>query len=473
MRTLCLFAMVSWLAGCGGGGGTGGGPDMAGGDMAGGTATPPSLISGDFVAFAGVTDSGWAILTDADKTAWAIKVSDGTRHKLAEHTSWATVLYDSALVEHDVGADGFGGLTAWFHDGPASELTAAAPDNAAGFSPPALDAAGHVAYWTRNSPTTALNDLVLDSLVQPSPHTVLIGIELSPTSGACWPFLRYFAGRLLGTYCTAAPTRTLTSWDAATGLAVDLSTSSQLGFATKANLGVLITSTTGDLTLVAADGSGSPRALGSDIAGAHIVDDGSALLTLTKTGGGLQRLPLAAGAAPIPLGGPAAHLGAVSLDGKWLQYTTMKDPTTFATDLYLTSATSAQTPTTLVAAATSFTLGWAFTDDSAFALYIDAYDANSFTGTLHALPTAGGAARTLGTAVYEDVAAGGSRVVFVDHYAGTYPDGRADVEFVDLAKSDAPTKLATQALSSFWTTLDGKTLYYVQPSEGLHIVALP
>src|SRR5690349_3426967 len=102
MRTLCLFAMVSWLAGCGGGGGTGGGPDMAGGDMAGGTTTPPSLISGDFVAFAGVTDSGWAILTDADKTAWAIKVSDGTRHKLAEHTSWATVLYDSALVEHDV-----------------------------------------------------------------------------------------------------------------------------------------------------------------------------------------------------------------------------------------------------------------------------------------------------------------------------------------------------------------------------------
>ena len=224
--------------------------------------------------------------------------------------------------------------------------------------------------------------------------------------------------------------------------------------------------------LAAADGSGA-RAVASDIAAARLTRDGSAVIAVLASNQHVERLPLAAGATPTPLAGPVDRVVAVSPDGNYLTYSTMSDPTTFSTDLVLASAVSAGSVTSLVATNTSQSTSYAFSDDSAFALYVDAYDADAFTGTLHALPTAGGTTpRLLGNAVYDQATVGASRLVFEDNTSGTFPNQHADVEFVDLAQSAAPTRLATQALVQLWVDADNHTLYAVQ-SDGLHIIALP
>ena len=264
----------------------------------------------------------------------------------------------------------------------------------------------------------------------------------------------------------------MSSWDADSGAAVELLASSKLGFTTRTGLGVLMTSTTGALSIAAADGSGA-RAVASDIAGAHLTRDGSAVIALLASNQHVERLPLAAGAAPTPLVGPVDRIVRVSPDDKYLTYSTMSDPMTFSTDFVLASAVSMQPVTTLVATNTSQTTSYSFTDDSAYVLYLDAFDATALTGTLHALPTSGAATpRTLGNVVYDMATVGASRLVFLDNTTGTFPDQRADVELVDLAEAAAPTKLATQALVQFWVDTDSRTLYDVQ-SDGLHIVALP
>ncbi|MGZ3405608.1 MAG: hypothetical protein ACXVAN_04125, partial [Polyangia bacterium] len=161
-------------------------------------------------------------------------------------------------------------------------------------------------------------------------------------------------------------------------------------------------------------------------------------------------------------------------DGKFATYATMVDSTTFNEDLWLTSATASATPTALVATPLSQTLGYSFTDDNAFAFYATDYDANTLTGSLRARATAGGGSeRTLGAATYTATPFGGARLVFGDHYSGTFPDDRVDLELVDLASSGAPTKLATQVLAHYEVSDDDKTIWYVQPHDGLHALARP
>ncbi|MGZ3443334.1 MAG: hypothetical protein ACXVDD_27625 [Polyangia bacterium] len=460
------------LVGCGGGGIVVAPGDMGGGDLAGPT-TPPTFFAGDYVAFAGVTTSDRAVVIDAARTAWAIKLADGTRDKIADHAATAWIMYDTAFVEHD-SVNGFGALAAWHADGPVSALTDATPDNSFAFSFPAADAAGHVAYWVRSS-GGALADLVVDKIDHSAPHTILTGVDLSATSTSCWPNVYYVQGRLIGTHCAAgsASDRTLTSWDPDSGAAVDLLTSTVEGYSTHTGVGVLTTSTTGALTLVAADGSGAPRAIAANIKHARFTQDGSAIIAVTSAGA-LERIAVADGA--VTALGPTgvAHLVGISSDGKFATYATMVDSTTFNEDLWLTSATASATPTALVATPLSQTLGYSFTDDNAFAFYATDYDANTLTGSLRARATAGGGSeRTLGAATYTATPFGGARLVFGDHYGGTFPDDRVDLELVDLATSAAPTKLATQVLAHYEVSDDDKTIWYVQPHDGLHALALP
>jgi len=70
---------------------------------------------------------------------------------------------------------------------------------------------------------------------------------------------------------------------------------------------VLVRTTAGELSLVAADGSGTRRPLASNIKSSRFDSSASTVLAITKTGA-LQRIPLSGGAAPITL--VAAGVGA-------------------------------------------------------------------------------------------------------------------------------------------------------------------
>lgn len=469
-RPLSLAAVCLALAlgGCGGGGAPiAGNPDLAGGtpDMA--PSAPPTFIAGDFRRYVGSTVDGWAVVIDGAGSAWAIKLADGAKRHVADHVASAWAYLDAIFVDHDV-LSGSGGLELWHGDGPAVHLDDLVPDNMFGFSPPVSDGAGHVTYY--HSTGTNSNDLVLDTVDHTSRRVLLSGVDLT-SSSSCWPTLRFFAGRLLVEHCAGdGVSKTLSSYDVAGGAAVDLATG-VAGFSPHKGVGVLVTTTAGALTLVAADGSGAAVPLASDARSARFAPDGASAFVVT-TAGALERIAIADHAVTTLQPSGVTRLGIVSGDGHFATFARTTDPTTFLDDLWLTDARTAGPATALSATSTTSSFGYGFTDDSAFALYLVDVDPNTIVGSLRVKPVDGGAERVIAAGSDSAAPFGKSRISYTENETGTYPDTRADLSVIDLA-GGAPTKVATQAHNNYDVFGDTNMLVYVQPGEGLHLAKLP
>ena len=91
---------------------------------------------------------------------------------------------------------------------------------------------------------------------------------------------------------------------------------------------------------------------------------------------------------------------------------------------------------------------------------------------MRARSVAGGSERAIGTGCLAPTPVGGSRIMFAENAVTSGVPTLADLSFVDLASSAAPTKIATQAYAWYQVLSDG-TLVYLQPGEGLHAVKLP
>jgi hypothetical protein len=144
-----------------------------------------------------------------------------------------------------------------------------------------------------------------------------------------------------------------------------------------------------------------------------------------------------------------AGLRAKSPDEKWLLgYTTLNVATDLSpTDLYLTSATVAGTPTTLSAMPTAGLFGSdGFTADSSHAIYYT--DIANGVGTFYAIAPSGGTPVTVATNVWLHYAATGSKVVFNDNYdEGT---SAADIRVADTALTAPSTLVVSLADADFF-----------------------
>jgi hypothetical protein len=457
-----------------------GGDDMVGGgppDLAGppDMTPPPSLIPSDIKYYYGTTSDGWSVVVPgyyAAGPAWALRLADGTALLIVDQQFDAWTDGDLVFVEYNV-SGGYGKLAVWRQGGPAVVLA----DDMLAIGPrPLSDGAGHISYYLPAGYGGA-GLLCFDTVDHAGSRCLDAPFADVAQNGTCTPKARLSGGRLLVQHCPwpvlNPPTKNvLSSYDLAGTADVDLATDA-LFFDSAPNVGVLVTSRSGALNLVAADGSGTltTTPLVTDAKSATFTPDGKAALVVTVSNA-LERVDLASGAVTVlqTSGGAVAH---VSNDGNFATYRTSTDLMTGRGDLWLSDARNAGTTAVALVPTTTayFTFGHAFTSDSAFVVYLaDAADPG--VGSLRARSIAGGSERAIGTGSFPATPVGGSRIVFTENANTSGVPALGDLSFVDLASGAAPTKIATQAYAWYQVMSDG-TLVYLQPGEGLHAVKLP
>ena len=449
-----------------------GAPDLAGG----GDMTSPTLIPSDIRYYLGTTDDGWSVVVPgplAAGPAWALRLADGTARLIVDQQFDAWTSGDLVFAEYDV-FGGNGKLAVWRQGGPAVVLA----DDMLAIGPrPLSDAAGHIAYYLPGGYGGA-GLLCVDTVDHAGARCLDAPFANVSQTGACTPKMLLSAGRLLVQHCPwpviNPPTRNvLSSYDLAGTADVDLATDA-LFFDSAPSVGVLLTSRSGALNLVAADGSGplTTTPLATDAKSAIFTPDGSAALVVT-TSNALERIDLASRAVTVLQTSSVLGVAKVSNDGSFATYRANTDSMTGRGDLWLSDARNAgTTAVTLVPTTTEFfSFGHDFTSDSAFVVYL-AGSTDEAIGSLRARPVAGGSERALGTSCRPATPAGGSRIMFAENADTSAVPTLADLSFVDLASGAAPTKIATRAYAGYQVLSDG-TLVYLQPGEGLHAVKLP
>jgi trimeric autotransporter adhesin len=143
-----------------------------------------------------------------------------------------------------------------------------------------------------------------------------------------------------------------------------------------------------------------------------------------------------------------AGLRAKSPDEKWLLGYSMIDTRQDLSDLYLASATTAGTPTTLTTALSAGLFGSdGFTADSSHAIYYTDITSTG-VGNFFAAASSGGSPVALGTNVWLHYAGTAAKVVFNDNYDDAM--STADIRIADTAQAEPAKLLVSLADPNFF-----------------------
>jgi hypothetical protein len=204
-----------------------------------------------------------------------------------------------------------------------------------------------------------------------------------------------------------------------------------------------------------------------------LADDGG-VLVYTTTAQALERAATTQSPAPTQLGnaGTFSDILSISPNQGWAIGTlnTYDYP---AIDLYLVSIATPGAVTTLSATATATIYGDSFTADSSRALYLTAINSNG-SGTLNALPVAGGTPMILNAAALADFATSGTNVVIDGNLDPN--EGIADILLADVSKANAPSVLVSYADPYPFMNAEKTTILYswsYRPGTTSGIWALP
>jgi hypothetical protein len=209
-----------------------------------------------------------------------------------------------------------------------------------------------------------------------------------------------------------------------------------------------------------------------------LTSDGAHLIYAT-TAEALDRAATTAPATPTQLAaaGTYSDVFALSPDGNWA-LGTLNQSNRGLTDLYLSSATAAGTPTTLDSTTDSYPFfGDPFTADSTHVVYVTGFGQQGGTLNARAL-TAGATATVLATNAAGDLATSGAKIIFDANATGTQNGTYADLSAVDTSQTAAPTLLVSAADLTFFLDSAKKTIVYTWSYEsganaGLWTLAAP
>jgi hypothetical protein len=250
-----------------------------------------------------------------------------------------------------------------------------------------------------------------------------------------------------------------------------LATAAQPGFAVdRAGTKVLVATASGLFVHPIAGGAGTSI----DAAGAIglFTPDGSAVV-YTTSAKALRRASLGASPATTTLvANGFSEVLAISPDGSWVLGDQSRAGQT--SDMFLASTSAAGSATALSSATTAALFGDAFTADSSRALFYT--NVSKGVGTFNAQATSGGAPTALGSNVWENYAATGTKVVFNQNYDRT--NQLADIAVADVASTAPATVLVTQADAYFFLSPARDKVVYSwsdQPGgqEGVWVAPVP
>ena len=410
-------------------------PGLAGAGAPVGT----QLATGDALSIRAVTGDGWVVYSDdAAAELHAVPLAGGAPSDLGPLGSkfWVVGFGDVVFVWTNVSAANVGALATW--------------TSAGGLHPIATASLGivgssdgtHVLYTDHAGAGGDVAD-VWAAAIDGSGATKLVAAAVV---AGCIPALGFVGAYAVATHCSAPPNpnplATISSFSTATWARVDLATGAENYWAAAAG-GVLYSVDGAGIAVVSAAGGAATTIDANGFLGVLTADGKSALYGTRSHD--LRRSPVASPSPTTLVTGGFNGFWALAPDEQHVLFFSQVGPG--GGDMFLGATGAAGAPITLSTAATSATLGDAFTKDSSHALYATDLDPCTHAGTLHAVAVDAGAPVLLGEQTWAGWAPSAAKVVFGDGYfaTGEARFGRVDVELVDLAQGSTKTRLVDRA----------------------------
>ncbi len=441
-------------------------------------AAPPvgsQLQVGDNLSVRGVTSDGFVIYSDdAALRLHAVPIGGGAQADLGALGSKFWVIVDGSVVFiwSNVTAANVGALATWSSPTGLHAFSTAS----LGIVASASVTNNQILYVDHVSSDGNTGDVVEAAIDGSGAKTLVSGANVN----GCIPQLGFVGSFAIASHCdvpfTSTPIATISSFTGDTSARADLMTNAENYWAGAGTAEVLVSTDAAGIQVVPA-GGGSAVAVDSTGFLGTLTSDGKTALYGTKSHA-LRRSPVTAPAPVTLVDNGFGGFWGISPDQQWVLY--FNNLGTNGGDVFMASAVTPSTPTTLSSDINSQLRGDAFTADSSHAIFSTTVDPCTSVGSLQALAVGTNSPQSLGTRSWTDWAVGESKVVFNDNFA---PDnglrfGRADVESVDLAQGATPKRVVDRADAVIGVSAAGNQLVYVWSARpgslaGLYVTPLP
>ena len=453
-------------------------PGCPGPGPAGNVTSPVGTLiaSGNSLSARGVTSDGFEVYSDDYALQlYAVPIAGGASQSIAALGSkfWVTVVGQVVFAWSNVTDANVGALTIWSSARGAQAISAAS----FGILGASSSDGSQVLYVDNVDAQGQAGDVYVVGADGSGATKLLGGQQLA----GCFPQLGFAGSYAIASHCDTAPgagpSATISSFHSPSWSRADLVTGAENVWSAN-TAGTLLLVSTGGGVMVVPTGGGSSTTLDPSGFLGQLIAGGQTAVYSTMTGD-LRRsstaLPSPTTLASPPFGG---FYGFPPSQSTVLYY--RNQASAGGTDIYLASTTTPGTPITVYSGTDGAINGDAFTADSAYVLYSASNDVCTGAATFSALPVGGGSSLSLGTNVWGDWSATGSKVVFNDNFVATggLRFGRADIESVDLSAGTTPTLVISQADAVVDVSPARDQIIYswsVQPGElaGIYVTPVP
>ncbi len=432
------------------------------------------LASGNSLSARGVTSDGYEIFSDDYAfQLFAVPIAGGPVQGIASLGSnfWVTVVGQVVFAWSDVSGADVGSLTVWSSAHGAHAIAPASFGILGASSPDG----SQVLYLDNVDSQGQTGDVYVANSDGSGATRLLQGQQLN----GCFPQLGFAGSYAVVSHCDVArgdgPSTTITSFQSPGWTRADLMTGAQNVWSADTAATIVLVST-GNGLFVAPIGGGASTMIDSAGFMGQLISGGTMAIYSTTTGD----LRSSAIKPPSPTTLASAFGGFYGVSPSQSTVLYYQNQASTGTDVFLSSTLAPGKSQTLTSAMTGSINGDAFTADSSFALYSTGNDVCTGAAAFNAFPVSGGSAMMLGTNVWGDWSATGSKVVFNDNYVATggLRYGRADIESVNLANGATPTHVISQADAIIDMSPAGDQIIYswtVQPGAqaGIYVVPVP
>ncbi len=463
-----------------------GGPDSGATDAGGdGASAPGPLLAGAHLEpYAMTSDDHVVVFDRANGGLEAVDIGSGSVESIDPSFDDKSALYVTGKVAFSwagIAASGTAPLRAWTHAAGAHAIDAAAIAHAGVGS---MDGST-IVYLGNASADGTSADLSIANADGTGKVTLAAGVFVDLS---CRAVLVAAGTKIFASYCpTNASDATVTVIDPATKTKTDVGTGLADAFSVDANGDHVFVETSGAVGSVY-DVSSAPftkSQIDTNVRGGRISADGATVVYETGADTATTftlKKATSSGTGAITLVMDLVQMIASRGTLSEVVYATSIAGATGLSDLRLIPTASASpVPIDLLTTSTGGLFGAAFTSDGGRTLFYTGVDTTSFFGTLKSSTLTSAPAITLSSnKAWNDVAAGGSRVVFNDNWTDDgsgRKTGTTDLKEIDLSvASPSATPIASGVFQDFLLSSELDRVVYSLPtgsSAGLYVKTLP
>jgi hypothetical protein len=436
------------------------------------------LVVSNTVSVRSVTSDGYAVYVDSTTNVlYAIALTGGMPITIGTIDAETYPFSYGPVVAY--WSNDYASLTIWTAAHGAQTLATASDGATIAFS----SDYSHVVYVDGLNTSTNEGNLMVASTDGTGKQALVSGIQAG-FSTTCFPQAAFAESTVLAAYCAnapgeaGAPSAALASFAAPTWAPTPIAMGIYPGFILSPSNADVLVGNGGGLTAYPLTGGPSTLIDSSGSLAATFTADSSAVV-YANMAGALARSPVATPHPTTLVAGAYEGLLSLSLDSSWvLAYQTL-NTNTYASDLYLASAATPGTATTLASTETVPYGSATFTTDSSHVVFLTTAT-SGLTNPLSVAPSTGGTPTILSQSSYYGFPLSGAKLVFDNNYTQGQQEGvgNADLDAVDTSQAAPPALLVTQADALFFVTTDKEQIVYSWsyapgPLAGLWVMPAP